>query len=78
MVNNMVIKFRSANVGGVSKIFQQTHQCFNILGLSDKIKHIVIDICNFKDINKVILDEKPDFVFIWQLKQLYQFHIQIL
>ena len=52
-----------ANVVGVSKDIPTNPSLFEILGLSDKIKHIVLDICDFENINKIILEEKPDFVF---------------
>ena len=52
-----------ANVVGISKDIPTNPSLFEILGLSDKIKHIVLDICDFENINKIILEEKPDFVF---------------
>jgi len=52
-----------ATVIGVSKDIPTNPSMFNILKLSDKIGHVVLDIRNFKDISKVISDEKPDFVF---------------
>jgi CDP-glucose 4,6-dehydratase len=52
-----------ANVVGVSKDIPTNPSMFEILGLSDKIKHIVLDICKFENVSKIIQDEKPDFVF---------------
>ena len=52
-----------ANVIGVSKDIPTNPSMFNILKLSDKIQNVVLDIRNFKDISKVISDDKPDFVF---------------
>ena len=52
-----------ANVIGVSKDIPTNPSMFNILKLSDKIRNVILDIRNFKDISKVISDDKPDFVF---------------
>ena len=52
-----------ANVIGVSKDIPTNPSMFNILKLSDKIQNVILDIRNFKDISKVISDDKPDFVF---------------
>ena len=52
-----------ANIIGVSKDIPTSPSMFNILKLSDKIQNVVLDIRNFKDISKVISDDKPDFVF---------------
>ena len=43
-----------ANVIGVSKDIPTNPSMFNILKLSDKIRNVILDIRNFKDISKVI------------------------
>ena len=52
-----------AEVVGVSNKIPTKPSMFEILGLEKKIKHLIIDICNFDDLKKVITKEKPDFVF---------------
>lgn len=52
-----------ADVVGASKDIPTNPSMFKILNLSDKIKHIVLDISKFENVKKIILDEKPDFVF---------------
>ncbi len=52
-----------ANVVGVSKDIPTNPSLFEVLGLSDKVKHVVLDLRIFENVKKIILDEKPDFVF---------------
>lgn len=51
------------NVVGISNKVPTKPAMFEILNLKKKIKHLTIDIRNFKNLLKVILKEKPDFVF---------------
>ena len=52
-----------ADVIGVSKDIPTQPSMFEILGLTDKIQHHIIDIRNFDALNKVIKQENPDFIF---------------
>jgi len=52
-----------ANVIGVSKDVPTQPSMFEILELSDKIQHFIVDIRNFELLSGVVSDEKPDFVF---------------
>ena len=52
-----------ANVIGISKDIPTKPSLFEILDLDKKIKHSFIDICNFKELKKKIIEEKPDYIF---------------
>jgi CDP-glucose 4,6-dehydratase len=52
-----------AEIVGVSNKIPTNPSMFEILILENKIKHLIIDIRNFNDLNKVISKEKPNFVF---------------
>ena len=52
-----------AEVIGVSKDIPTTPSMFEILDLSSKIKHYEVDIRHFTEINRIINDEQPDFIF---------------
>lgn len=52
-----------ANVVGVSRDIPTQPSMFEELELSDKIKHIKIDICDLNKLKPIIKDEKPDFIF---------------
>ena len=52
-----------AEVVGVSNTIPTKPAMFEILGLENKIKHLIIDICNFEKLKDAIAKEKPDFVF---------------
>jgi len=52
-----------ASVVGVSNKIPTIPSMFEIIGLEKKIKHLIIDIRNFDELNKVISKEKPDFIF---------------
>ena len=52
-----------ADVIGVSRDIPTQPSMFEILGLTDKIQHHIIDIRNFDALNKVIKQENPDFIF---------------
>ncbi len=52
-----------AHVIGVSKDIPTQPSMFNELKLSEKITHIQADVRNLEGLQKIITDEKPDFVF---------------
>ena len=52
-----------ANIVGVSNNIPTKPSLFKILKLRNKIKHIKLDIRNYKKLNKIINKEKPDFIF---------------
>ncbi|MDC0965239.1 CDP-glucose 4,6-dehydratase [Candidatus Thioglobus sp.] len=52
-----------ANVVGVSKDIPTQPSMFEVLELTDKIQHHIIDIRDMESLYQVISDEKPDFVF---------------
>ena len=52
-----------ANVIGVSKDIPTSPSMFVELGLKNKIKNIKSDVRDLSKISKIILNEKPDFVF---------------
>ena len=52
-----------ADIVGVSKNIPTNPSLFEVLKLEGKIKHHLVDICNFNLLHKTILSEKPDFVF---------------
>ena len=52
-----------ANVIGVSKDIPTQPSMFEVLELTDKIQHHIVDVRDMGSLCQVILDEKPDFVF---------------
>jgi CDP-glucose 4,6-dehydratase len=52
-----------AEIIGISKDIPTTPSMFEVLKLEEKIQHHLIDICNFDALNKIIKQEKPDFIF---------------
>jgi len=52
-----------ANVVGYSKDIPTDPSMFAALGLEAKIQHYVGDVCDLVSLRKVIIDEKPDFIF---------------
>ncbi|WP_462102884.1 CDP-glucose 4,6-dehydratase [Campylobacter concisus] len=52
-----------ANIVGISKDIPTKPSMFEALNLKDKIKHYQEDIRNLDLVSKIILKEKPDFVF---------------
>ena len=52
-----------AKIVGISKDIPTNPSMFELLSLSDKINHNFLDICKFENVKKIILDEKPDFIF---------------
>ena len=52
-----------AEVIGVSKDMPTTPTMFEVCELEGKIRHHLIDICIFESLNKIIKEEKPDFIF---------------
>jgi CDP-glucose 4,6-dehydratase len=52
-----------ANVIGVSKDVPTQPSMFDILELSEKIQHFIVDIRDFELLSQIVSDEKPDFVF---------------
>jgi CDP-glucose 4,6-dehydratase len=52
-----------AEVIGISKDIPTMPAMFEVLELEGKIQHYLIDIRNFDVLNKIIKQEKPDFIF---------------
>jgi CDP-glucose 4,6-dehydratase len=52
-----------AEIIGISKDIPTTPAMFEVLELEEKIQHHLIDIRNFDALNKIIKQEKPDFIF---------------
>ncbi len=52
-----------ANVVGISNNIPTNPSMFEVLRLEKKVKHFAVDIRNFDDLSKIILNEKPDFIF---------------
>jgi len=52
-----------AEIIGISKDVPTTPAMFEVLELEGKIQHNLIDIRNFDALNKIIKQEKPDFIF---------------
>lgn len=52
-----------ANVVGVSNGIPTTPSMFEKLFLEDKIKHYIEDVRNLEQMDKIISQEKPDFIF---------------
>lgn len=52
-----------AEIVGISKAIPTTPAMFEVLELEEKIQHHLIDIRDFDVLNKVIKQEKPDFIF---------------
>jgi CDP-glucose 4,6-dehydratase len=52
-----------AEIIGISKDVPTTPAMFEVLELEEKIQHNLIDIRNFDALNKIIKQEKPDFIF---------------
>ena len=52
-----------AKIIGISKDIPTTPAMFQVLELEKKIHHNLIDIRNFDALNKIIKQEKPDFIF---------------
>jgi CDP-glucose 4,6-dehydratase len=48
---------------GISKDIPTAPAMFEVLELEEKIQHHLIDIRNFDSLNKIIKQEKPDFIF---------------
>ena len=57
------LTYMGANVLGISSNIVTRPSKFEILKLKNKINNKKIDLRNYKKINKVILDFKPDFLF---------------
>ena len=57
------LTYMGANVLGISSNIVTRPSNFEILKLKNKINNKKIDLRNYKKINKVILDFKPDFLF---------------
>ncbi len=57
------LKLIGADVVGVSLPHENHDSLFNCTGMKDSIKDYRLDIRNDVELNKVIQDEKPDFVF---------------
>ncbi|MEW7007649.1 CDP-glucose 4,6-dehydratase [Lentilitoribacter sp. EG35] len=52
-----------ANVIGYSKDIPTNPSMFETLGLEQKIAHVIGDICDLTSMRKIIVEEKPDYVF---------------
>jgi len=52
-----------ANVTGISRDIPTSPSMFEVLGLIGHISHIKADIRNLDEMRKIMLEEKPDFVF---------------
>ena len=52
-----------ASIVGISDKIPTKPSMFQIIGLQKKIKHLIIDVCNFGELYKVISREQPDFIF---------------
>jgi CDP-glucose 4,6-dehydratase len=52
-----------AEIIGISKDIPTTPAMFEVLELEEKIQHHLIDIRDFNALNKIIKQEKPDFIF---------------
>lgn len=52
-----------ARVVGVSKDIPTHPSMFEVLGLENKIKHVLTDVRNLDSLRNIISDEKPDFIF---------------
>jgi len=52
-----------AEVVGISKDIPTQPSMFEVLELEGKIQHHLIDIRNFDELNKVLMQENPDFIF---------------
>ena len=52
-----------AEIIGISKDIPTTPAMFKVLELEEKIQHHLIDIRNFDALNKIIKQEKPNFIF---------------
>jgi len=52
-----------AEIIGISKDIPTTPAMFKVLELEEKIQHHLIDIRDFDALNKIIKQEKPDFIF---------------
>jgi len=52
-----------ANVTGISRDIPTSPSMFEVMGLIGHISHIKADIRNLDEMRKIMLEEKPDFVF---------------
>jgi CDP-glucose 4,6-dehydratase len=52
-----------AEIIGISKDVPTTPAMFEVLELEEKIQHYLVDIRNFNELNKIIKQEKPNFIF---------------
>lgn len=52
-----------ANVTGISRDIPTSPSMFEVLGLIGRISHIKADIRDLDEMRKIMLEEKPDFVF---------------
>ena len=57
------MKLLGANVIGVSKDIPTIPSHISSINLSNKIKNIKINLSNLKKIKKIIVGQKPDFIF---------------
>jgi CDP-glucose 4,6-dehydratase len=52
-----------AEVVGISKDIPTKPSLFKSANIEDNIKHIYLDICDHENLKKILLQEKPDFIF---------------